>query len=72
VKPAERKAVGYLIRSASDLYAAGKGNAPIWDNRKHMREVIAQSVEEKMALFDVPGYLGELIVAANAPAEEES
>jgi hypothetical protein len=64
---AERKAVGYLIRSAVDLAAATMGNKPIYPNRRHLREVVAQSVEEKMPLFDVPGYLAEVLVAANAP-----
>ena len=63
---AERKAVGYLIRQASDLYAATAGNKPVYLSRKHMREVIAQYVEERMALFSVDGYLAEILVAANA------
>lgn len=63
---AERKAIGYLIRSGADLFAATMGNKPIWDNREHMREVIAQHVEAEMALFDVPGYLAEILVAANS------
>jgi hypothetical protein len=57
--------VGYIVRSGSDLYAATKGSAPIWENRKSMREVIAQHVEAEMALFDVPGYLAEILIEAN-------
>ena len=63
--PAERKAVGYLVRQACDMYAATAGNRPVWDGRQHMREAVAQRVEESMALFDVPGWLAEILVAAN-------
>jgi hypothetical protein len=62
---AERKAVGYLIRQASDLYAAGVGNKPVWEGREIMRESIAQYVEEKMPLFDSDGYMAEVLFAAN-------
>ena len=73
--PAERKAVGYLVRQSCDLFAATAGNSPVWDKRHHMREAIAQRVEESMALFGVDGYLAEVIVAANdsgrVPESEE-
>jgi hypothetical protein len=72
VTPAERKAVGYLIRQASDLFAAGAGNASIWSKRDHMRESIAQPVEEAMALFDAECYLAEILVAANQPQERNA
>jgi hypothetical protein len=65
--PAERRAVGYLIRGAVDLAAATMGNKPIYPNRSHLREVVAQKVEADMALFDVEGYLAEILVAANHP-----
>jgi hypothetical protein len=61
----QRKVVGYLIRQACDHFAATAGNAPVWEKRKHMREAIAQHVEEQMALFGVEGYLAELLMAAN-------
>jgi hypothetical protein len=70
--PAERKAVGYLIRQACDLFAAGEGNRPIWERRKIMREAIAQPVEEAMAGFAVEGVLAETLIAANAPADPEA
>ena len=66
---AERKAVGYLIRQACDMFAATQGNRPIWERRKIMREAIAQPVEEGMAAFGVEGYLAEVLVAANKGSE---
>ena len=63
--PAERKAVSYIVRMASDMYAATMDNQPIWDNRHRMREGIGQRVDAEMALLDSPGALAEWIVAAN-------
>lgn len=66
---AERKAVGYLIRLGAGMFAATKDNAPIWDNRESMAEYIGQFVEERMPLFDVDGYLAEVLITANAEAK---
>lgn len=55
--PAERKAVGRMVRQGSDLFAATAGNRPVWESRDQMREKIAQFVEGHMALLDVPGVL---------------
>jgi hypothetical protein len=67
--PAERKAIGYIVRQSCDLYAATMGDKPIWDNRHRMREGIGQRVDAEMALLDVPGSLAEWIVAANRMRE---
>jgi hypothetical protein len=69
MSPAERKAVGYLVRQACDLYAATMGSKPIWENRGQMREAIGQRIEAEMPLFESPGYLAEVLVAANQRAE---
>jgi hypothetical protein len=63
--PQERKAVRAMVRQGSDLYAAAKGSAPIFENRDHMREAISQFVEEHMALLDSPGVLAEWLLLAN-------
>jgi hypothetical protein len=66
VTDAERKAVGYIVRQACDLYAATMGNKPIYENRGHMREYIGQSVDAQVALLNVPGVLAEWLIAANS------
>ena len=63
--PAERKAVGYIVRLASDMYAATMGDKPIYENRHRMREDIGQRVDADIALLDVPGSLAEWVIAAN-------
>jgi hypothetical protein len=62
---AERKAVGYIVRLASDLYAATMGNAPIYDNRTQMREAIGQSVDADIASLNQAEVLADWVVAAN-------
>jgi hypothetical protein len=64
VTPAERKAVGYIVRQACDLYAATMGDKPIYENREHMREYIGQHVDGEMPLL-TGGYLAEYVIAAN-------
>jgi hypothetical protein len=63
--PQERKAVGAMVRQASDLYAAAAGNTPVWSKRDHMREFIGQFVDEHMALIGDPAVLAEWIIEAN-------
>lgn len=66
--PQERKVVGAIARQASDLYAAGAGNNPVFPNRDHMREVIGQFVDERLALIGDPPdekMMAEWLIVAN-------
>jgi hypothetical protein len=69
--PAERKAVGRMVRLACDKVATAMGNAPIYPNRAKMREGVAQFVEQEMALLDTPGMLATWIIAANQDANQD-
>jgi hypothetical protein len=69
VTQAEMKVVRYIAEQASDLYAAGMGNKPIFDNRDRMRASIGQYVAEQVALINVPGSLAEWVIAANHQEE---
>jgi hypothetical protein len=68
MNPQERKAVGAMVRQASDLYAATAGNTPVWSKRDHMREFLGQFVDEHMALIGDPPdekVLAEWLIQAN-------
>lgn len=70
--PQERKAIGVMVRQASDLYAATAGNTSVWSRRDHMREFIGQFVDEHMALLGDEKVLAEWLIAANRGRGESS
>jgi hypothetical protein len=67
---AERKAVVYIVRLATDMVVATLGNTPVWDARDRLREGISQRVAGEIALLNSPGALAEWVIAANSPASE--